>query len=1028
MRNLRMVLLLAAVWCVGLASGCSQTCSINQSGDVVTLQNQHVSFDYDLARGVYRVVDNKNASAPVTNASLKINEWATTDKGLKQSWTQRAVSDELGAGLCMDLKIESADRPTLLFSFVIYENQGFLTLSAGLANTTDKPIQVKDIYALADGGIYSGADVSQNFAMVDGYSGGEPLEYGRRQYSPLHRKNALKSRNNMMVTYGKANARRSLLMGGLTYHDYEKFAWVAQTRRVELEKGTDGKKSLLCYLDLPSDTQDKSAGGEQLTLAVGKQARMWHYNEFRCVETARSVQSPGRVVIEAKGLAPDKPYTVGLSWWRGFWHGRHADHNQSVHVEFGKGDTVQRIPLLVDKMLPRFDSQKKQDVEQVELPLPAAAIRAGNCRIVFTKPPAPKPDPSAKNKPAVDKNVYVSEIWLRDGAAKSLLPKTLTPVEDCPRPRLSYTGQLFAKDPVGKRVDPGKTYRSADRFYIDAVTADPFTALEQYGLRVGKAQEVKLDMYDFPTVCLWYAENSHYGKSNAENTTLGAVNEMKNIADSGFLKYSRAAVRLVPDSYHPNNQQGWWDDKHWAEPCEVHNGSKNGVYVKPYETSKKWGGAVTALGGIPLTYCQTGFRSENYAKAFPEHMLFNKTHAWKGGPRDLKSELFSDWHKTWARNGALWGYDYTDPDFIKHMREVYSNMKAGGIKGLMFDYPASGWARNGGMEDAYSTTAAAYRNIFRLAHQGLGPESYVHERNMQRGTDVSIGLVASMRTENDTDMMDGSTVARCGLRWYKNRVLLNQDTDSKNIVRLQANRDHVRAVLTMAYVTTGRLLLANSFSQFSPETHWDVTRTFPYHTAKQSARPADAFVEGNVIPAVYDFKVTDKWRQVTFYNPDVKKPSVVGIDLAGIPADGALGLCPKKSYHVYDFWNDKYVGKLSGDKRLSQTLRPGEARMMSVRQCLGRPQVVSTNRHLMQGYLDVVRTEWVAGRRVLTGVSKVVGDDPYVITIATNGLTPTKASSTDKNTKTSFASDKNGTVKLTLKRPTNGTVEWSIEF
>ena len=102
--------------------------------------------------------------------------------------------------------------------------------------------------------------------------------------------------------------------------------------------------------------------------------------------------------------------------------------------------------------------------------------------------------------------------------------------------------------------------------------------------------------------------------------------------------------------------------------------------------------------------------------------------------------------------------------------------------------------------------------------------------------------------------------------------------------------------------------------------------------------------------------------------------------------------------------------------------------MMSVRQCLGRPQVVSTNRHLMQGYLDVVRTEWVAGRRVLTGVSKVVGDDPYVITIATNGLTPTKASSTDKNTKTSFASDKNGTVKLTLKRPTNGTVEWSIEF
>ena len=85
-----------------------------------------------------------------------------------------------------------------------------------------------------------------------------------------------------------------------------------------------------------------------------------------------------------------------------------------------------------------------------------------------------------------------------------------------------------------------------------------------------------------------------------------------------------------------------------------------------------------------------------------------------------------------------------------------------------------------------------------------------------------IGVVASMRTENDTDEMDGATVTRCGMRWYKNRVLVNQDTDSKNLVRLQDKRDHVRAVLTMCYVTTGRLLLANSFSQFSPETLRDL--------------------------------------------------------------------------------------------------------------------------------------------------------------------------------------------------------------
>ncbi len=45
---------------------------------------------------------------------------------------------------------------------------------------------------------------------------------------------------------------------------------------------------------------------------------------------------------------------------------------------------------------------------------------------------------------------------------------------------------------------------------------------------------------------------------------------------------------------------------------------------------EKWGKAVTELGGIPLTYCQTGFRSEDYAFKFPEHMLFNNPTASHG--------------------------------------------------------------------------------------------------------------------------------------------------------------------------------------------------------------------------------------------------------------------------------------------------------------------------------------------------------------------------------------------------------------
>ncbi|HSP42107.1 MAG TPA: hypothetical protein VLO11_04500, partial [Luteolibacter sp.] len=729
-----------------------------------------------------------------------------------------------------------------------------------------------------------------------------------------------------------------------------------------------------------------------------------------------SVEEPEAIVVEADQLHAERPYLLGFSWWRGFQHGKHPDVAQSVFVEYERDGKTQRLPLIENHTLPRFDGVSKQDVEQVEMPLPPEAVRAGKLRIVV------------ENAKADGTPVYLSEIWLRDGRHQALLPDTLTPVSQSPRPRRSYTAQLFAADPVGKRVDPGQRYIAEDRFYIDVTTTDPFEALESYAMRVREAQRIELSMYDFPTVCLWYASDKRYGgRGAADNTTLGAVNEMKAIKDSGFLNYSRAAVRLVPDSYMPNNQQGWWDDKHWQRDDTDRDTTQNGRYVEPYETSEKWGKAVTELGGIPLTYFQTAYRSEDYAAKFPGHMLFNKQYAWKGEPVDTEGEMFTTWEQTWTRNGKIvWSYDFTDPDFLAHMRNVYANLKNGGILGLMFDYPESGWASAGGMEDDYSTTAAAYRKIYQLAHDGLGPGAYVHERNMLSGSDVTLGVVASMRTENDTDAMDGTTVTRCGMRWYKNRVVVNQDADSKNLVRVQENRDLVRAILTMCYVTTGRLLLANSFTEFSPETFRDLTRTFPYHTAPKSARPVDAFVAGS--PAIYDFEVNPEWHQVTFFNHDPNQPKTVGISMSGPQVQGSLGLDPDKDYYLFDFWNDRFLGKQAGDSRLEQRLRPGEARMISVRECLDRPQVLSTDRHLMQGYLDLSEVVWNGERRVLSGVSKIVGGDPYRVSLALNGYEAITAECDPGETSAELVPRSDGVVELILKRAENASVRWSISF
>lgn len=612
---------------------------------------------------------------------------------------------------------------------------------------------------------------------------------------------------------------------------------------------------------------------------------------------------------------------------------------------------------------------------------------------------------------------------------------------------------LFAPDAVGKRIDPGQTYASQDRFYIDFITDDPFDALEQYGFALRAAQQIKLNMYPFLTIDMWYVNFERYGGGQTgTNDTPGAVAEMEDVVRSGFLNYSPVAIRLIPDCYGYNNQQGWWDDEHWAlHGSTFHTPIEGAHYKPPYETTRKWAQAVRALGGIPLTYFQTNLRSEDYAQQFPEHMLYNKTYAWKK-PYDEYLKEFSphvltrvkdypkhsraldamdtppedhkqSYHAARKRNNTLWGYDFTDPDFQGHMRTVYKNMRDGGLVGLMFDYAYSAWTL-GGMEDLYSTSGAAYRIPYKLAYEGLGPECWVHERNLIKGSDMALGYIASQRTMGDTDQLTAKSVSIGGLRWYKNRVVVNFDADSKNINF--EDRDPVRRVLTMSYVTQGRLLLANGIASLPPETLHDLSRTFPYHTTAQSARPVDAFI--TEYPSVYDFAVNDRWHQLTLWNDSDDDAKKIVVALSGDPCFGALTLSPAMNYHVYDFWNDQYVGTFSGADSLEQALRPAEVRMLSIHAVEAHPQFIATDRHVMQGYVDLHDVAWDEKNATLSGTSSVIEDEPVRVIIALNGRRALSCSSDRGACEIEAVPDQADLIKLRIFSEKTADVTWHIVF
>lgn len=586
-------------------------------------------------------------------------------------------------------------------------------------------------------------------------------------------------------------------------------------------------------------------------------------------------------------------------------------------------------------------------------------------------------------------------------------------------------------DPVGRLIDPGETYMPVDSFYLDAGTVNPFEALEQFGLALRAATGANPHPYDFPTVCAWYAgvwrtpgaQNHPEKSADKINTSAGLVEESQKIKDSGFLNYSRAAGRIVPDNYTLQNPQGWWDDAHWQQ---------HGFYTAPYETSAKFGAGMHDRGTLAFTYVQPVVQPPKWGNRI--------------------SLDFRESHSGWLLNKdvAMGGLDYSLPAVQEYVRSRFGALR-GHIDGLMVDYCDDLWMmtmRGRAAEDRLGrtrweqipadvgcvefadkrmTATAFYRTFFRCVKDGLGPDSWLHERLLcQPDNDLLLGIADSQRTEHDSNQITPDLVSRSGLRWYKNRVVLAYDMDSKELTSAWkikgwtgSDQDGRRMMLTMAYVAASRLLLANSFRTLDTATLHDLERTFPYPTEPRSARPVDAFVHDGW-PRVYDFAVTPDWHQVTLFNNTLPtRKETITVPLAGDTADGALRLEFGAEYHVYDFWNNKYVGTVKGSGELTQILRPGEARMLSVRKVQNHPQVISTNRHLMQGHLDLSNVKWENNN--LSGKAKVVGGDPMGIVIALNGRVPVA-------TPGMTISPDGKLGEFALQSLKNETIEWRVNF
>jgi len=547
-------------------------------------------------------------------------------------------------------------------------------------------------------------------------------------------------------------------------------------------------------------------------------------------------------------------------------------------------------------------------------------------------------------------------------------------------------------------------YLSPDTFYLDVVTAEPFAALERYGRAMRVANNAKPNVYDFPILCGWAV--GKLSKLPPVNTSAKLVGELELAQKCGLTKYTKVAIRLEPDSGGGNtgeSEQGWWDDEHWAKYKHL---------VPPYETFAKWCAAITARDGIPYTYVQVGLPASDYARAFPGHMLFND---------------ISKLGLTHPHNRPYVTFDYTDPDFQKHMLATWQRLRQDGMRGIKFDYPESSWRPEGGFEDIYATTAAAYRKSFELAREGLGPDAFLDERNLgvsdRPCLDVTAGVVDTQRNWSDSNKFMPGMITIGGLRWYKNRTVFNYYPDSKTVH--DCSPEIRRSLLTMVYLTSGRLELATSFSCFTPEITHDVSRLYPAYREPFTARPLDAFT-GVKDPQVYDLELAPDWHQIALFNT-VAATATVSVALSGDRTANAVGLDPEGRYYAYEFWTDTFLGKLAGTAQLKRTLGPSHCAMISLHTVQANPQVISTDRHVLQGWVELSQVKWDAAAKQLSGTAKLIGGEAFKLVIANNGLTPVKAEAQGATAKLGAANDPSLSAVI-LERAENGETAWKISY
>jgi hypothetical protein len=288
-----------------------------------------------------------------------------------------------------------------------------------------------------------------------------------------------------------------------------------------------------------------------------------------------------------------------------------------------------------------------------------------------------------------------------------------------------------------------------------------------------------------------------------------------------------------------------------------------------------------------------------------------------------------------------------------------------------------------------------------------------------------VGLMNGSRTGGDVvlDWAGGFMLAlRTTMRnYYLHNVAWYTDPDVM-LVRSPLTLEQARAWATLQGLTGQALLGSDRMMDLSEERVELLRRVYP----AADIRPLDLFPsERN--KHIMDLKVNHLGRSydvVGLFNYDEVKSEQISLNWKdlGLPGDAPV--------HVYDFWNKEYLG--AWENGATFNLPPTSCRVLTLLPATDKVQLISTSRHITQGWPDLLALRRDDATNSYAGKSSVVKNDPYEIRyVFPRGKNFRIRGATARGPAGSLsvkAANHQGWAAVRLVSPRTAQVSWSVAF